>query len=93
MDYSNDLLTRIRDLSSQLTPPQEISALLDIDERAFIDDLNTVGHPARRAFLVGSATTANKMRRSDMELAEAGSPAAEEACRDYLRRMMRDVNI
>lgn len=91
MDYSNELLTRIRDLSSQLTPPQEISALLDIEEREFLNDLNTIGHPARKAFMQGYATTANEIRKDNINLAQAGSPAADEACRGYLRCMMRDI--
>lgn len=93
MDYSSDLLTRIKDLSCQLTPPAEISALLDIDERDFVDDLNTIGHPARKAFLQGCAATANKIRKDNIDLAQAGSPAADEACRGYLIKMMRNINI
>ena len=93
MDYSNDLLNRIKDLSSQLTPPQEISALLDIDETVFRDDINTYGHPARRAFMQGYAETALRLRKQTLNLADAGSPAADEACRGYLRRMTRDIEI
>ena len=93
MDYSSDLLTRIQDLSSLLTPPAEISALLDIDERELLDDLNTPGHPARRAFLKGYSETALRLRKQNLELADAGSPAADEACRGYMRRMIREIDI
>ena len=93
MDYSSDLLTRIRDLSSLLTPLPEISALLDIDEKELHDDVNTPGNPARRAFLKGYAETALRLRKQNLELVDAGSPAADEACRGYLRRMIRDIDI
>ena len=93
MDYSSDLLTKIQDLSSQLTPPQEISTLLDFDETEFKADINTPGHPARRAFMKGYSETALRLRKQNLELVDAGSPAADEACMGYLRRMMRDIDI
>ena len=93
MDYSSDLLIKIQDLSSHLTPLPEISALLDIDERELRDDVNTPGHDARRAFMRGYAETALKLRKQNLDLVDAGSPAADEACRGYLRRMIRDIDI
>lgn len=93
MDYSSDLLNRIQDLSSQLTPLPEISALLDIDETELRQDVNTPGSPARRAFMKGYAKTALKLRKQNLELVDAGSPAADEACQGYLRRMIRDIEI
>ena len=93
MDYSSDLLTKIQDLSSHLTPPAEISALLDFDETEFKNDINTPGHPARRAFLRGFSETALRLRKQNIDLVNAGSPAADEACRGYMRRMIRDIDI
>lgn len=91
MDYSSDLLTKIQDLSSKLTPPREISALLDIDETEFKADINTPGNPARRAFMCGYSKTALRLRKQNLELVDAGSPAADEACRSYLRRVEREL--
>lgn len=93
MDYSSDLLTAIKDLSSQLTPPAEISALLDFDETEFRNDLNTPGNPARKAFLKGYSATALKLRQQNLELVDTGSPAADEACRGYLKKMILDINL
>ncbi len=93
MDYSKDLLSKIQDLSSQLTPPQEISALLDIDETEFKTDINTPGHPARRAFMKGFSETALRLRKQNLDLVDAGSPAADEACRGYMRRMIREIDL
>ena len=70
-----------------------MSALLDIEETELRDDVNTTGHPARRAFLKGYAETALRLRRQNLDLVDAGSPAADEACRGYLRRMIRDIEI
>lgn len=93
MGYSSDLLSKIQELSGNLTPPHEISALLDIDEKELLDDLNTSGHPARRAFMKGYSETALRLRKQNLELSNAGSPAADEACRGYLERMIRDIII
>ena len=93
MDYSSDLLNKIQDLASQLTPPQEISALLDIDETELCADINTLSHPARKSFMKGYSKTALRIRKQNLDLVDAGSPAADEACRVYLRRMTRDIDI
>lgn len=93
MDYSEDLLKKIKELSSLLTPPQEISALLDFDETEFKTDINTLDNPARRAFMKGYAETALRLRKQNIDLVDAGSPAADDACRGYLKRMMRDIDV
>ena len=93
MDYSNDLLNRIKELASKLTPLPEISALLDIDETELRHDVNTPGNPARRAFMKGYADTALHLREQNLELADAGSPAADEACQGYMKRMIRDIEL
>jgi hypothetical protein len=66
---------------------------LDFNEKEFLDDVNTTGHPARRAFMKGYSETALRLRKQNLELVDAGSPAADEACRGYLRRMIRDIDI
>lgn len=91
MDYSKDLLKRISELAGQLTPVSEIAVLLDIDEVTFLDDVITPGHEARRAYMHGYAKTANEIRKRNLDLAAAGSPAADEALRSYLRRMTTEL--
>lgn len=66
---------------------------MDIDEQEFAVDLNTLGHPARKAFLKGYATTALKLRKQNLDLVDAGSPAADEACRGYLKKMILDIDL
>ena len=74
-----------------MTPPQEISALLGLDETVFRADINTPGNSARLAFMKGYAETALKLRKQNLDLVDAGSPAADEACRSYLRRVEREL--
>lgn len=93
MDYSRDLLTKIQELAGHLTPLQEISALLELNETELRTDINTMGHPARVAFMKGYAETALKLRKQNLDLVDAGSPAADEACRGYLKRMIRDIDL
>lgn len=91
MDYSTELLEKIRNLAEKLTTISEISVLLDIDERELRDDISTYGSDARRAFLEGYAKTALKVRKRNLELSEAGSPAAEEEVRFYIRKMLDEI--
>ena len=66
---------------------------MDIDESEFKADINTPGHAARRAFMKGYSETALHLRKQNIDLVETGSPAADEACRGYLRRMIRDIEL
>ena len=91
MDYSTELLEKIRDLAEKLTTISEISVLLDIDERELRDEISTYGSDARRAFLGGYAKTALEIRKRNLELSQAGSPAADEAVRSYLRKMLDEI--
>jgi hypothetical protein len=66
---------------------------LDFDETEFKTDINTPGNPARRAFMKGYSETALRLRKQNLDLVDAGSPAADEACRSYMRRMIREIDI
>ncbi|MBO5058015.1 MAG: hypothetical protein J6C05_08950 [Prevotella sp.] len=66
---------------------------MDFDETEFRNDLNTPGNPARKAFLKGYSATALKLRQQNLELVDTGSPAADEACRGYLKKMILDINL
>jgi hypothetical protein len=41
----------------------------------------------------GYSETALKLRKQNLDLVDAGSPAADEACRGYLKRMIRDIDL
>ena len=80
MDYSKELLQKIEEEAKRLMTPSEISALLGIDESEFIDDINTLGHPARIAFFHGVAVTAREIREDIRDAARAGSPFSVSEC-------------
>ena len=90
-DSSQDLLKKIECLAKKLTPITEIGVLLELNEVELRDGINTIGHPFRIAYFKGMAQTAMKIRERNMALAEAGSPAADEALASYLRKMMNDL--
>lgn len=73
--------------------PSEISALLGIDESEFIDDINTMGHPARIAFFHGVATTAREIREDIRDAARAGSPFSVSECLSLMERQLSSVTM
>lgn len=73
--------------------PLEISFLLDIDEVTLKDDINTIGHPARRAFFRGVALTAHELRENIRDAAIAGSPYSIAECQKQILNMLSDVTI
>lgn len=93
MEYTKDLLEKIKKLAKDLTPIEELAALLDVSEMELRQDINTPEHAARRAYMSGYAETSLRLRRMNIDLVNAGSPAADEACRQYLKRMTRDIDI
>ncbi len=74
-----------------MTPITEISVLLGLNEIELRDWVNTQNHPVRQAFYQGMAETALKIRERDLQLAEAGSPSADESLKIYLRNMINDL--
>lgn len=92
MEYTQEQLTQIEELAHMLTPASEISALLGLkNEDLFLLDLSTKGHPARKHFMRGMATTAKDLRANNLELARACAPSAIEQCFKDLRQMINDL--
>ena len=91
MDYSQNLLEEIRSLASKLTPITEIGVLLDIPINQLRDEISTEGSPVWTAFHKGVAQAAMEIRERDFDLAKAGSPAAAEALRAHLKRILNDL--
>ena len=91
MDYSKEKLKKIQELAEELTPISEISFLLDCDEVQLTDDVRTTGSEVRKAFMKGYAKAAHEIRLRNMDLSKAGSPAADEALRGYLKQMMNEL--
>lgn len=93
MDYTEEILSKIEKLAKEMMTPSEISFLLGINEVALKDDINTIGHPARKAYMRGFATTAHELRRNIREAAIAGSPYSISEALKQLIDMMSEVTI
>lgn len=93
MDYSTDLLLKIEEKAKEMMTPSEISFLLDIDETTLLDDVNSVGSPARKAFFKGVASTANEIRKGIRDLADAGSPFSIAECQRLITRQMAEIKL
>ena len=90
--YTEAVLNRIRELASMLTPPAEIAAVEDLDEDILKHDIRTHGHPVRRAYLRGYSEAMQKLRRNQLDVAEAGSPMAVATCRQYAKDITADLD-
>ena len=91
MDYSTDLLKKIKELANKLTPVTEIGALLELPINELKDDIACEDSEVHKAYFSGMAEAALEIRERDIELARAGSPSAAEALRGHLRKMMNEL--
>ena len=91
MDYSTDLLKKIKELASKLTPVTEIGALLELPINELRDEVAMENSPVHQAFYAVMAEAALEIRERDIELARAGSPSAADALKNHLRKMMNEL--
>ena len=91
MEINEEVCSKIEELASKLVPPSQMAALLDLNEDGLKLALNRHSHPARKAFLKGMANTANKIRATNIELAETGSPDAIHGCFNSMREMINEL--
>ena len=87
----DETITKIEELASVLTPPSQMAAMLGIDEDILKHKISIHGTKERMAFLKGMSATADKLRRNNIELANAGSPEAIRSCFAAMNRMLDDV--
>ncbi len=93
MDYSTNLLNEITECAKALMTPSQVSFRLDINEVQFLDDIHTVGHPARRAFYIGLQATDNELRQQIIDLMRAGSPSAIADCQRRIERCLNEITL
>ncbi|MGN0236750.1 MAG: hypothetical protein ACI4AK_01480 [Lepagella sp.] len=72
------------------TKPSEIAIYLDISEEIFKSDINSEGHPARKAYIRGKLTQKLEIRKQMATLARVGSPVAIEMSEKALLDMEDD---
>lgn len=70
-----------------------VSFRLGIDEVQLRDDINTLGHPARRAYYTGLEETDKELRQQLLDLMRAGSPSALADCQQRIERCLNEITI
>ena len=88
--YSQQLIDKIAELASELTPPKEIAVILDIDVDLFKAQLADKHSPAHRAYFRAKAETARMLRRQELEFARVGSPLAVQMTGTFIHDMTAD---
>lgn len=73
--------------------PSQVSFRLDIDEVQLLDDINTVGNPARRAYYKGLESTDSEVRQQLLDLMRVGSPSAIADCQQRIERCLNEITI
>lgn len=93
MDYSTQQLEKIKELAECLTPLSDMAVLLDVDIDELRLDIRNRSTPVSRAYHHAKATTALKLRRQEIELANVGSPLAVQLTNGYLLNMDSDEDL
>ena len=73
--------------------PSQVSIHLDIDEMQLLDDINTIGHDARKAYYRGLVATDNELRKNTLDLMRAGSPSAIADCQTRIERILNEITV
>lgn len=81
---------KVARLTELLTPLSDMALLLGVPEGLLRDAVSDYASPVSIAYRTAKAQLTLRLRRQDIELAEAGSPSAAEALRDHLLRMLQD---
>ena len=73
--------------------PSQVSFRLDIAEVQLLDDINTIGNPARRAYYRGLEETDCEVRTQLLDLMRVGSPSAIADCQQRIERCLSEITI
>lgn len=93
MDYSTEQIKRIKELAECLTPISDIAILLDIDVDELRLDIRDKKNRVSHAYHHSKASTALKLRKQEIELANVGSPLAVQLTNSYLLNMDSDEDL
>jgi hypothetical protein len=73
--------------------PSQVSFRLDINEVQLLDDINTIGNPARCAYYKGLEETDCEVRTQLLDLMRVGSPSAIADCQQRIERCLSEITI
>lgn len=77
MKYTEEQIKAIEDYSQLLFTPGEIALLIEVDKTELINDIKLKNNKAYKAFSKGKFSAEIILRKSIIELAEAGSSPAQ----------------
>lgn len=87
MQYTNEQLSKIEELASNLMPIDYIAILADIDEDLFRQEIENKNSPAGKSYRLGKAKTMLEIQQQEICLAKLASPAAVENVTRYITEM------
>lgn len=87
MQYTNEQLSQIEDLASNLMPIEYIAVLSDINEDWLRQEIENKSSPVGKSYRLGKARTMLEIQRQEVKLAKLASPAAVENVSRYLTEM------
>ena len=93
MILTDEMIQELGSLARELTPVSDIAVLLGLDEFGLREVLSDHTHPASVAYRRGKAETRLRLRRNELELAEAGSPLAVAMVKSYMEDMDNDEDL
>lgn len=76
-----------------MTPISDMAVLLDVDVDQLRVDIRNRATSVSRAYHHAKATTALKLRKQEIELANVGSPLAVQLTNSYLLNMDSDEDL
>lgn len=88
-----NIINKVTELASLLTPVSDIAVLLDIDEDELRSELEVKSSPVAKAYFKAKAETSLKLRRQEIEFAQVGSPVAIQLTASYLAEMKADEEV
>lgn len=91
MNPDKELIDRIADLGSALTPVRDVAVLTGIDEDLLRAELEMPGSEAGAAYRKAVAETALAIRRREIEFARMGSPLAVQSASSYIASLSTDI--
>lgn len=92
MNLTQEQLERVRELSELTITPRLIANVIEVDEMDFLDEINTEGTAARRAFLTGMANQMCSTRAAIIKAAQNGSNPAQSELLKFLQDQIYGMN-
>ena len=90
MELSAEMLEQIEQLASIYMPIRDIALIIEVDEIALREAIQSQTTPASRAYRKGKALSKVALHQQEMNLARVGSPLALENARQNLLDMEDD---